>query len=161
MLNAERLIRITISIIGCELLGTLSAIIALPSILSWYNFLAKPSFIPSTTVLGAVWVVVFAIMGLSVYLVEEKGIKKKNVKAAMNPFGAQLGLMLMWALIFFGYKSTFLAFIDAILLWLATLLVIVKFYKVSKPAAYLMVPTFLWISFAIVLNYYVWILNLP
>src|SRR3989344_5483101 len=34
-----------------------------------------------------------------------------------------------------------------------------QFMKIDKRAAYMMVPYILWVTFAAVLNYYVWILN--
>ncbi len=36
---------------------------------------------------------------------------------------------------------------------------IVAFYKISKPATWLLVPYILWVSFAMYLNYAIWALN--
>jgi tryptophan-rich sensory protein len=51
------------------------------------------------------------------------------------------------------------AFILIIILWLAILFTIIKFYKITKPAAYLLIPYIMWVSFASVLNFYIWLLN--
>ncbi|MBI2627038.1 MAG: tryptophan-rich sensory protein, partial [Parcubacteria group bacterium] len=45
------------------------------------------------------------------------------------------------------------------LLWLAIVWTMVVFYKISRPAAYLLVPYLLWVSFASYLNYVIWSLN--
>jgi tryptophan-rich sensory protein len=52
-----------------------------------------------------------------------------------------------------------LALAEIILLWLAILATIVNFWKISKPAAYLLIPYILWVSFAIALNAALWHLN--
>jgi tryptophan-rich sensory protein len=46
-----------------------------------------------------------------------------------------------------------------VILWLAILATIVSFAKISKSAAWLLVPYILWVSFATYLNYNLWILN--
>jgi tryptophan-rich sensory protein len=35
----------------------------------------------------------------------------------------------------------------------------VKFHKISKNAAYLLVPYLAWVSFAMALNFFIWQLN--
>jgi len=78
---------------------------------------------------------------------------------AMFIFCVQLILNALWSFIFFGLQSPYYAFIEIILLWLAIFLTIVKFMEVSKTASYLLLPYILWVSFAMLLNYYLWILN--
>jgi tryptophan-rich sensory protein len=52
-----------------------------------------------------------------------------------------------------------LAFIEIILLWAAIIATIYYFSRISKAAAYLLVPYILWVSFAAVLNLSVYLLN--
>jgi tryptophan-rich sensory protein len=98
-------------------------------------------------------------MGISLYLVWEKGLQKPEVKKGILIFGIQLGLNSLWSFLFFGLKSPYYAFIEIILLWFAILLTILQFRKISKTASYLLLPYIVWVSFAAVLNYYIWILN--
>jgi tryptophan-rich sensory protein len=65
----------------------------------------------------------------------------------------------MWSAFFFGMQNPLYALIDIALLWLAILATILSFWKISKPAAYLLVPYILWVTFAAVLNFYIWRLN--
>ncbi|MEX2033188.1 MAG: TspO/MBR family protein, partial [Candidatus Colwellbacteria bacterium] len=44
-------------------------------------------------------------------------------------------------------------------LWLAIFATIVAFYKISRPAAYLLLPYILWVSFAAYLNLMIRVLN--
>jgi tryptophan-rich sensory protein len=71
----------------------------------------------------------------------------------------QLVLNMIWSFLFFGMQSPFLGLIDIILLWFTILATIVMFYSISKKAAYLLIPYILWVSFAAVLNFSVWLLN--
>jgi tryptophan-rich sensory protein len=61
--------------------------------------------------------------------------------------------------VFFGAKAPGWAFIVIIAMWLAIAVTILKFYKVSKSAAYILIPYIAWVSFAALLNYSVWQLN--
>ena len=74
-------------------------------------------------------------------------------------FGIQLALNVLWSFLFFGLKSPYYAFVEIVLLWFAIFLTILKFRKISKTASYLLFPYILWVSFAMLLNYYLWILN--
>ena len=53
-----------------------------------------------------------------------------------------------------------MAFMEIIVLWFAILGTIVAFYKISRTAAYLLIPYILWVSFAIILNFSILLLNL-
>jgi len=87
-------------------------------------------------------------------------LKGKEVKTALLIFAIQLILNILWSFLFFGLQSPLYAFIEIIILWLAILLTIISFYKISKPAAYLLLPYILWVSFAAVLNFSILIINL-
>jgi len=56
-------------------------------------------------------------------------------------------------------KSPFLAFIGIIFLWLYIAITIFEFRRISQKAALLLLPYIVWVSFAALLNYFVWILN--
>jgi len=71
----------------------------------------------------------------------------------------QLFLNTTWSIIFFGLQSPFWALINIIVLWVAIIWTIIVFYKVSKQAAYLLLPYIFWVSFAAYLNFSIWILN--
>lgn len=137
--------------------GILGSIFTFSSIPTWYAGLAKPSFSPPNFVFGPVWTTLYALMGISLYLVW--GSKAKSKQHAMRLFFIQLGLNVLWSVIFFGLKSPGLAFIEIIALWIAIILTIKAFRKISKNATYLLYPYLFWVSFATVLNFSIWILN--
>jgi len=97
-------------------------------------------------------------MGISLYLVwNKKGTA--DIKIPLIIFFAQLFFNTIWSILFFGLESPVLALIDIKILLILIIITMFGFYKVSKPAAFLMIPYLLWVSFATVLNYYIVKLN--
>jgi tryptophan-rich sensory protein len=130
-----------------------------PAITTWYATLVKPNFVPPNWVFGAVWTLLYLLMGIALYLVWEKGFEKKEVREAIAVFGIQLFLNLLWSVLFFGLQSPLYGLIEIVILWVVILANIILFYRISRPAGLLLVPYLFWTSFAAVLNYSIWILN--
>ncbi len=145
------------AILLCEGVGILGSIFTFQSIPNWYQYLNKPSFSPPNYVFGPVWTTLYALMGTSLYIVWMSKNKTKDV--ALKFFYLQLFLNFIWTPIFFGLKNPGFGLIVIISMWISIVVTIVKFQKISKPASYLLYPYLLWVSFASVLNYYIWILN--
>lgn len=139
--------------------GIIGSIPTSQNIPNWYAALNKPSFTPPGGLIGSVWTILYILMGIAAYLIWRKGIGDPAVKAAIALFLIQLALNALWSIIFFGQHQILLALIEIVILWLAILLTIVKFYPLSPAAGLLMVPYLLWVSFASFLNYTFWILN--
>jgi translocator protein len=146
-------IKFLTSIIICEAAGVVGSIFTIPSIQSWYATLNKPAINPPSWVFGPVWTTLFLLMGISLYLVWAKG------KVPVI-FWVQLVLNVLWSIIFFGWQQPGVAFFELIMLWFAILYTIINFWRVSKPAAYLLLPYIVWVTFAGFLNYSLWLLNL-
>ncbi len=130
-----------------------------PFIAGWYAGLVKPAMNPPAWVFGPVWTMLFLLMGISAYLVWKKGLDRKDVKIALAIFLGQLVLNTLWSIIFFGLHSLGGALIEIVVLWLAILATIIVFAKIFRPAAWLLAPYIFWVSFAMYLNYSIWILN--
>jgi len=145
------------SIILCQLAGVIGAIFTTPAIGSWYNLLNKPSFAPPGWLIGIIWIILYTLMGISLYIIWNK--YKPKYKLALSLFGLQLFLNTLWSILFFGLRSPVLGFIWILDLWLAILATKVAFYKISKNAAYLLLPYLIWVTIAAILNYYILILN--
>lgn len=125
------------------------------SISTWYVELIKPSFNPPNWVFGPVWSILYLMIGISFYLAWTNGINR----TALIIFSIQLFLNAMWTIIFFGMKLPLYAFIEIILLWISILFTIIYFYKIIPISAYLLIPYILWVTFAAVLNFSLYILN--
>ncbi len=156
-MDAREALKILVFIILCELIGAIGTIATSPNIPTWYASLSKPAFNPPNWVFGPVWTILYALMGISAYLIYKSRNKGKN--AALIVFAAQLFLNVLWSFAFFGAKSPLYGLVVIVLLWAAIVFTILKFRAISKTAAYLLIPYLLWASFAAVLNYSVWTLN--
>ena len=149
-----------VSVLVCQATGAVGSLFTSPSIPTWYASLQKPNFNPPNWIFAPVWTILFLLMGVSLYLIWSKGLRDKKVKTAFFIFAIQLILNMLWSFLFFGLQSPLYAFIEIIILWMAILLTIASFYKISKIAGYLLLPYILWVSFAAVLNFSILILNL-
>src|SRR3989338_6730594 len=174
--------KLIIAIAVSESAGVVGSLVTIPSVanpstasgLSWYAELVKPTFNPPAWVFGPVWTTLFALMGISLFLIwkQHSNIIEdvrmlRTWKIGIVAFFVQLALNTLWSIIFFGSTSLTInglnnigiAFVEIIFLWLAILLTIIMFNKISKTAAWLLVPYILWVSFAAYLNYSIWMLN--
>jgi len=151
--------RLIFSIILIEIIGSIGAIATTPAIPGWYASIAKPFFTPPSWVFGPVWTTLFFLMGFALYLIWQEGMNKKPVKCAVKIFSIQMFLNVLWSFLFFGMQNPLLGLIEIVILWIVILITIIKFYKVSKPAAYMMIPYICWVTIATALNLAVWILN--
>lgn len=140
------------AIIGCELVGILSTPFTISAIPTWYASLNKPFFSPPNWVFGPVWTALYGLMGVSAYLIWKRGLKQKKIKHAMKLFLIQLACNFVWSILFFGLRSPVLGLIDIIALLVVLGMTINSFRTISRPAAYLLVPYLLWVSFATLLN---------
>jgi len=149
-------IKLLFAVVCVEAAGILGAFFTTPAIPAWYASLPKPALTPPSWVFGPAWTLLFALMGIAVYMVLSKGWARREVKTAFGIFSAQLALNVLWSALFFGMRNPAAAFAEIIILWLAILATIVSFSKISKPAAWLLAPYILWVSFAAYLNYSIW-----
>jgi tryptophan-rich sensory protein len=95
-------------------------------------------------------------MGLSVYILL---IKNELKPLLIGVFLIQLTLNFLWSIIFFKFHNLGFALIEIILLWVSISSMIYLFYKVNKWAAIINIPYLLWVSFASLLTYKIYILN--
>lgn len=145
-------------ILICLSAGYIGSTFTLPSIPTWYAALKKPLLNPPNWIFGPVWTTLYILMAIAAWQIYNLN-KKNQVKTALVCFFIQLALNVLWSLIFFGKHLLFWAFVEIILLWLAILITIIKFYKLKKSAGLLLLPYIIWVSFASYLTFSVWTLN--
>lgn len=155
----KNLLKLVFAVFFCELVGLSATPFTISAIPTWYQTLHKPMFSPPNWIFAPVWTTLYFLMGVALYLIWQRGIKKDNVQDAIKLFLLQLFLNFTWSLIFFGLHLPILAFIDIVLLWTSILLCIKVFYSLNKTASFILIPYLLWVSFAGILNAYIVILN--
>jgi tryptophan-rich sensory protein len=132
---------------------------AFVSTAGWYAGLTKPTWNPPGWLFGPVWTLLYTTMAVAAWLVWRRGGWREQ-KRPLGLFLIQWGLNALWTPLFFGLHRPGLAFTEIIVLALAVTATLVSFWKVRRLAGLLMVPYALWVSFAAVLNYTIWRLNL-
>ncbi len=136
----------------------LSQIISKVDTSTYYSQLIKPSFAPPSYVFPIAWSIIFILMGISYYIINKNNDKQK-IKDALFYYYLQLALNFVWSILFFGLDLRFTSMVDIILLLGVVIIMMLKFYKIDKRALYLNILYVLWLLYAGVLNYFIWIIN--
>ena len=144
-------------IIGTELVGAFSSLIAGGNFSAFYKALEKPPFSPPGWLFPVAWGILYALMGISAYLVHKKNNLKS--KKALCLYYAQLIANFLWTPVFFGLRSFPGASIIVLVMLAIITAMILAFYKIDKKAAYLNIPYLLWTVYAAYLTIGVCILQ--
>lgn len=136
---------------------------ALPGAVSppgeWYAALSKPDWTPPGWVFPVVWTTLYICMGTGAWFVQRAGTAQCPARVALSLFIVQLALNAAWTPIFFGFGQYGLALVDIVVLWFVLAATIVLFWRVSRPAAALLLPYWAWVTFATALNAAIWSMN--
>jgi tryptophan-rich sensory protein len=151
--------KLLISLTVCIGAGLMGSLFTRESIPTWYSLLQKPSFTPPSWLFAPVWLLLYILMGVSAFLIWRRGFRQFQVRESIIIFTVQLFLNALWSYAFFGLKSPLIGLLVIVPLWTAILLTILNFYKVSKTASLLLIPYILWVSYATVLNFALYLLN--
>lgn len=151
--------RLVVSLLLPLSAGWIGSVFTMSAIDGWYREIVKPTLTPPDFVFGPVWTTLYLLMGYSLYLVWREGASVPRVNFAIGIFGVQLVLNTLWSIVFFAAENPGGALFIIGLLWIAILANIFAFLRISKTAAYLLIPYLLWVSFAAFLNFEIWILN--
>lgn len=126
---------------------------------TWYPQLNKPSFNPPDAVFGPVWTTIYVLLGIAAYLVWQRRDQIKHLPRTIAVYFIQLVLNLFWTFLFFYSHLIGACLFEILALLIAVVINAWMFYKVHKIAGLLLVPYILWVSFASVLTYNIYLLN--
>lgn len=157
-MKSKDVIKLIVSIAAPLLAGGVGAVVTTPAISTWYATLNKPWFTPPDWLFGPVWTLLYILMGLALFLVW-RSPKSRTRDIGIALFAVQLAVNVFWSFAFFGLENTLYGVLTIIPLWVLIAATIFQFYKVSKGAAFLMVPYILWVSIATALNTAAYLLN--
>lgn len=155
----KTILALIVSIIVAQAAGAIGSFFTAGSVSNWYAYLEKPAFSPPNFLFAPVWLALYVLMGLAAFLVWRKR-QAVSAKSTLWLYLVHLAFNAAWSVIFFGLHSPGWAFLEILVLWLLIALVGFKFFKISRLAGILFAPYFLWVSFAAVLNFFIWRLNL-
>ncbi|MBK8984153.1 MAG: tryptophan-rich sensory protein [Ignavibacteria bacterium] len=155
----SNIIKLIVSIIICQLAGIIGTFFTADSIPGWYAGLIKPDFNPPNWIFAPVWILLYLMMGVSLFLVWREDLKNAVVKKAFYIFMVQLLFNTLWSIVFFGFQSISGGLVIIILLWLLIIYTILNFLKISRTSGILLIPYLLWVTFAAILNFFIFKLN--
>lgn len=137
--------------------GWLSSTLTRYGLENVYPTLLKSPLTPPGYVFPIAWTTLYILMGIGMALVWNKSTQDRV--PTLRLWGFQLILNFFWSILFFGWNNPLGALICLVALFLAVLLMALRFYSVSPAASWLQVPYLLWLLFAGYLNGAAWILN--
>ena len=147
--------KLLISIIIPIVLGGIVGL--LTSSFNNYNDIIQPSFAPPGILFPIVWSILYILMGISSYIISESNSYDKD--SCLGIYIIQLIVNLLWSFLFFTFKWYLISFLWILFLIVLVVIMIVMFFKISKLSAYLQIPYLLWLIFAAILNFSIYILN--
>lgn len=148
--------KIIINLLIPLLVGCISGLITKNS-MDIYMYLDKPSFAPPAILFPIVWTILYLLMGISSYLVCISNDRDK--KSAFLIYGIQLVLNFVWSIAFFLLNFRLIALIIILSLFVSIIIMIIKFYRINKKAGLIQIPYLLWVFFASILNFTLYMLN--
>ncbi len=141
----------------CFVAAAIGSVATTSSLDPWYESLEKPVWTPSGSVIGAVWSVLYALMGIAAWLVwREVGW---TLSLPLLLFGSQLAVNVLWSVVFFGLQNPVVGFVVIVVLWAMILATLVTFWRVTPLAGALFIPYIVWVSIASTLNFEIWQMN--
>ena len=144
------------SILLALTVGGLSAL-ATAKNMNVYEKINTPPLSPPGWLFPVVWTILYVLMGISAAIIFTSNAPKKD--DALFVYAISLVLNFSWSIFFFNLQSFIVCFIILVALWLSILITMIKYYKISKPAAWLQLPYLIWVTFAGYLNLAIILLN--
>lgn len=140
--------------------GILSAFLTMRGMRTYSADINQPALAPPMWLFPIVWTVLFILMGISSAAVYTKRRKSNGeIGGALRIYALQLAVNFFWSIVFFNFQKFLFAFIWLCFLWILIVIMIIRFYRLNRVAAYLQIPYLLWVTFAGYLNLMVYFLN--
>jgi tryptophan-rich sensory protein len=127
--------------------------------MAWYNTLDLPSIAPEGKIIGLVWTIIYILTTISALMVWNKLKQDKSFKIIISLFIINAFLNWFWTYLFFGLHLIVLSILEMVVLNLINLILIVILSKKNPVASALLIPYFLWVSFATFLAYGILTIN--
>ncbi len=124
----------------------------------WYALLAKPAWLPPQKWFAPVWIALYVLMAVAAWIIWRERYHR-NRGTAIGAYALQLLLNALWPALFFGLKNIGAGLFAIVALWLAVGWNLREFARVRPFAALILLPYFLWVTFAAAINLAVWKLN--
>lgn len=140
------------------LVGTVAAFISGGG-MRVFESVNQPPLSPPAWLFPVVWTILYTLMGISSYWIMTSGAKEEEIYKAMSLYWYQLAVNFLWPTFFFNFRWYLFSFLWLVLLWVLVLVMILRFWRIDRRAAWINVPYLVWLTFAGYLNLGIWWLN--
>lgn len=140
-------------------IGFVGSLFIKPQISGWYSTLQKSSLSPPDWLFAPVWTILYILIAIAAYLVWEKRDSSDLYPTARLIYFFQLLLNFLWSIIFFVMHQMLTAIFVIVLLWTSIIAIMYYFGLFSKAASWLLLPYLIWVTYAGILNFSVYMLN--
>ena len=155
-IDFKKILKVGLFIAIPLLIGGLSALITMGN-MQLFDSINKPPLAPPKWLFPVAWTILYIMMGIASYFLYKAD--SEEGREALVLYGIQLFFNFWWSIIFFNLKAYWFAAIWLFTMWIIILILLIKSYKIDKRAFWLLLPYFLWTTFAFYLNVGIAILN--
>lgn len=127
----------------------------------WYRNLKKPPWQPPDWLFGPVWTLILGLAAWAAVLAWDGAVDDAGRTAIIVLYGVNFVFHFLWSPLFFNFRRPDWALVEVVFLWGSVLALCVGLRQFSVLASWLIVPYFVWVSFAAILNLYIVRLNAP
>jgi len=121
----------------------------------WYSQIILPSFNPPSWVFAPVWTSLYVMMSIAIWKIWINSFDLELLKL----YFIHLFFNGTWSIVFFGFHQIGLALVNLIIIIIFIVMLMKKYLIKDKLSFYLMIPYFLWSSYALILNSSIFLLN--
>ena len=121
----------------------------------WYSQIILPSFNPPSWVFAPVWTSLYVMMSIAIWKIWINSFDLELLKL----YFIHLFFNGTWSVVFFGFHQIGLALVNLIIIIIFIIMLMKKYLMKDKLSFYLMIPYFLWSSYALILNCSIFLLN--
>ncbi len=138
-------------VISAELIGVVSALLS-GGFSDFYDVYKEPPLLPPAWVFPVVWTILYALMGISAYLIHIEPRDTAGRRTALTTYWVQLMINFSWSIVFFRFELLWGSVAVILALLVAVIVMAVRFRRISTAAAYINIPYILWLLLATYLN---------
>ncbi len=117
----------------------------------WYNSLTKPFLQPPAWIFTPVWIILYGVILTSIIIYAITPSKKDKTNGYVYLI-IHMIFNLLWSPIFFLLHKINIALFVILIMCITLILMIYKFFSISKLAGTILLPYLCWIIFAFYLN---------
>lgn len=137
--------------------GAVAALLSSP--MAGFAAMNPPPLTPPPWVFPVVWTTLYLLMGYCAYRIQTASADPAQIRQALNSYLLQLGINFLWPLVFFRLQWYLGALVLLAALWYCVFLTLRRFSAIDETAGNLLLPYILWVTFALYLNFGVYLLN--